>query len=94
MELTVSNFGATIVSLMVPDKYNKQVDVVIGLENPEEYTTKKYRDYNLFLGSSIGRYAGRISGGKLKIEGVEYQLYNENGVHLHLPPLYCDHCEG
>ncbi len=42
MKLVVSNYGATIVSLKVPDKYNKQVNVIVGLEHPKEYATKKY----------------------------------------------------
>lgn len=83
MKLIVSNYGATIVSLKVSDKHNEHINVVVGLDNQEEYINKKYLDHKLFLGSSIGRYAGRISGSKLKIEEIQYQIHNEKGVHLH-----------
>ena len=83
MELVVSNYGATIKSLKVLDNQNTSVNVAVGLEYEEDYITSEYQKQNLFLGSSIGRYAGRISGGKFTLDGIEYSLHNLNGVHLH-----------
>lgn len=83
MRLTVSNYGATMLSLEVPDKNNKLVHVVAGLANPRNYIEKPYNEVLLFLGSSIGRYAGRISGGQFKISDKVYKIDHQNGVHLH-----------
>lgn len=83
MELQVSNFGATIISLKVPNNLGTLTNVVVGLEQAEDYLTAPYTDVTLYLGSSIGRYAGRISNGKFEIEGKTYPIENTDGVHLH-----------
>lgn len=62
-ELCVTNFGARIVSLMVPDKYEEMRDVVLGFDD-----IRKYADYNNFpnnfYGAICGRYANRIKKGQ------------------------------
>ncbi|WP_299523495.1 aldose epimerase family protein [uncultured Lutibacter sp.] len=83
LELQVSNFGATIISLMVPDKNKELINVVIGLESAEDYIKPIYLEKGLYLGSSVGRYAGRISRGCFKINDEVYPIHHENGVHLH-----------
>lgn len=82
MELLVSNLGATIIAINVPDKNNELVNVVVGLE-PEAYTSEAYLNNCTYLGASIGRYAGRISKGEFQLNGATYPIYNEDGVHLH-----------
>jgi aldose 1-epimerase len=83
MELKVTNYGATIIGLKVPDKNNNFIDVVVGLAEGSNYVEKPYTDVMLFLGCTIGRYAGRISGGKFEVDGQSYPLKSTNGVHLH-----------
>ena len=83
LELTVVNYGATIQSLKVPDKNGKKINVVVGLQNPEDYSKDCYQKHNVFLGCSIGRYAGRISNGSFSIQNKVYNLPTENGIHLH-----------
>lgn len=83
MELEVSNYGATILSLKVPNKKGSFTNVVVGFDQAIDYLTVPYTDVPLFLGSSIGRYAGRISKGKFELDGKTYFLQNSNGVHLH-----------
>lgn len=83
MTLQVSNYGACIIGLSVPDKNGGSVDVVVGLPSALEYTKANYLKKNLCLGSSIGRYAGRISQKAIRIEGKTYPLYHNDGVHLH-----------
>ena len=75
LELQVSNLGATIISLMVPDKNKEFVNVVVGLESAEDYTKQFYIEKGLYLGSSIGRYAGRISRGSFKINNEVYPIH-------------------
>lgn len=86
MELEVCNFGATLMSLKVPNRENELVNVVVGLENPHDYERKEFHQHNLYLGSSIGRYAGRISKGSFQLNGKEFSLASKDGVHLHGGP--------
>jgi len=83
IELEISSLGATIMSLKVPDKRGELVNVVVGLSTVSDYLTEGYLKYGIYLGSIIGRHAGRISGGGVEIDGKKYPIYTENGVHLH-----------
>lgn len=82
MELLISNLGATIIALNVPNKTNELVNVVVGM-SPEEYMSNAYLSNCSYLGASIGRYAGRLSTGKFDLNENSYPIYNTNGVHLH-----------
>ena len=81
--MKVTNFGARIVALCVPDKDGNLVDVVLGYNALEEYETYGEK----FYGAAIGRYGNRIALGKFSIDSVEYQLPQNDGVnHLHGGP--------
>ena len=77
MEVCITNYGARVVSLVVPDKDGKPTDVVLGFDNIAQYadTLNSPSDY----GSSVGRYANRIKNGKFTLNGQEYQLKQNNG---------------
>lgn len=82
MEVCITNYGGRVVSLVVPDRDGKPTDVVLGFDNIAQYadTINTPTDY----GSSVGRYANRIKGGKFTLDGTEYQLkLNDNGNCLH-----------
>lgn len=83
MILQVSNFGATLISVEVPDKSNELVNVVVGIEKANNYTEDFYLKNDLYLSSTVGRYAGRISTGKFNVDGTDYPIFNVDGVHLH-----------
>ena len=83
LQLEVLNYGATLTSLKVPDHNGKQVDVVVGLAEPGNYLDRTYLDRKIYLGSTIGRYAGRIAGGMFSVNGEEYKLHQFDGAHLH-----------
>ncbi|MBK0369375.1 aldose epimerase family protein [Flavobacterium agrisoli] len=83
MKLTISTRGATIIRLQVPNSKQELIDVVVGLQNANRYLEEPYLSTPLYLGSSVGRYAGRISGGSFTIEGIAYPVEHTNGVHLH-----------
>jgi len=74
MEVCVTNYGARIVSVMVPDKNGTMQDVVLGFDNIDGYL---HNENN--FGAAIGRYGNRIAKGKFKLDGVEYQLTINNG---------------
>ena len=69
MEVCITNYGGRVVSLMVPDKNDSLVDVVLGFDNIAQYM-EKTTDY----GSSVGRYANRINLGKFTLNDSTYQL--------------------
>ena len=79
IEVAFSNYGQRLVSLMVPDKNGKMEDIVLG------YTTlKDYLTNSGYFGATIGRYGNRIAKGKFEIDGITYDLaQNNNGNHLH-----------
>ncbi|GAA4278081.1 galactose mutarotase [Aquimarina mytili] len=70
-------------SLEVPDKNGKLTNVVVGLDSLQDYINMSRNKVSKYLGASIGRYAGRISNGKIRVNDHNYILYNEKGVHLH-----------
>lgn len=79
MKATITEYGAALVSLWVPDKNGKFLDVVLGYDNPISY-----EENSGCLGGTIGRNSNRIKDAKLTIEGIEYQLdANDNGNNLH-----------
>lgn len=82
VEACITNYGGRVVSLMVPDKEGNFKDVVLGHDSIADYINI---DGN--FGALIGRYGNRINQGKFAIDGVEYQLPQNNYGHcLHGGP--------
>ena len=78
----ISQFGAILVKLCVPDKNGVLTDVVLGYDDLKEYETN-----GCFFGAIIGRNGNRIGGAKFSISGREYKLTaNENNNNLHSGP--------
>ena len=59
--VVLSNFGATIIQLNVPDRNGNIEDVVLGFDTDADYN--RDRDANPCFGSTIGRFANRIGKG-------------------------------
>lgn len=79
MEISIINYGATVVSLTAPDRNGKFEDVVLGYDSLEGYINDKS-----YFGSIVGRYGNRIGKGKFSIDGNNYQLtINDGENHLH-----------
>lgn len=74
-EITVTNYGAKIVSLIVPDKDGNLVDVVLGHPNIDDYINSQ----EPYFGAVCGRTANRIAKGEFTLDGVNYQLAVNNG---------------
>ena len=72
--MQVTNFGAKIVTLFVPDKEGNFKDIVFGYEN-----IKDYLDGDKYFGAVVGRYANRIAGGKFVLDGTEYHIPTNDG---------------
>lgn len=74
-ELTISNYGARIVSLMVHDKKGALVDVVTGHNTIDEFIHSE----EPYFGAICGRTGNRIAKGKFALDGKEYTLAINNG---------------
>lgn len=82
MVVKVSDYGATIVSIFVPDKSGKLEDVTFGYDN-----VSGYANGTQFFGATIGRYANRIARGTFTLDGKVYHLPINNGLNsLHGGP--------
>ena len=78
----VTDYGATLVKLFVPDKNGVLADVVLGHESPEHYRKQAF-----FFGATVGRSGNRIAGASFELNGKTWQLpTNENGNNLHSGP--------
>lgn len=81
LTMQVTNLGARVVTLWVPDKNGKYEDVVLGYETIDRYINNKGER---FLGPIVGRYANRIAKGQFELDETTYQLpINNNGQALH-----------
>jgi aldose 1-epimerase len=77
--LRMTDYGARIVSLDVPDRDGKLANVTLGFDRLEAYLK-----HTAYFGATVGRFAGRITKGKIALAGNEYSLSINNGPnHLH-----------
>lgn len=79
MKVAVTNYGAIVVSLFVPDRNGNVDDIVLGYETLDEYI-----ENSPYFGAIVGRYGNRIAKGKFELTGRVYQLaLNDGNNHLH-----------
>lgn len=79
LEVEVTNFGACILGIRVPDESGIKRDIMLGFDTLEEYC-----DNNSGFGAYIGRNANRIGGAKVTLGGMTYELEaNNKGNNLH-----------
>jgi aldose 1-epimerase len=71
----ITNYGARVVSLIVPDKNSNPTDVVLGYDSIGKYIHQP----DTYFGAIVGRYGNRIGQAKFKLNGKEYTLYKNNG---------------
>lgn len=74
-EICVTNFGAVVPAIMMPDRNGNFANVVLGHDSIENVINSP----EPFLGSTIGRYGNRIAKGKFLLDGKEYALAINNG---------------
>jgi aldose 1-epimerase len=78
-EAKITNYGAIVTSLKVPDRNGKFDDVVLGFKDFDSYLKN-----DPYFGAIVGRYGNRIAKGRFTLNGVEYKLATNNGEnHLH-----------
>ncbi|MEO5773593.1 MAG: aldose epimerase family protein [Sphingomicrobium sp.] len=72
----IITWGATLQSLIAPDRAGRRADVALGFAN-----AAAYEDHGSYFGASVGRFANRIADGRFSLDGKTYQLEkNNNGV--------------
>jgi aldose 1-epimerase len=77
--VTLTNYGAKIVSVFTPDKNGAMEDVVLGYKSIDEYVAG-----DAGQGAVVGPYANRIANGQFEIDGQVYQLpVNNHKACLH-----------
>ncbi len=86
MRVDITNYGATIVRLLVPDRNKQFGDVVLGYDTLAEYEAGQS-----YFGTVVGRCGNRIAGGTFTLDGVDYSLPTNNDpdgfpCHLHGGP--------
>ena len=79
LEVAITDFGGTVVSIKVPDRNGKLDDVILGYDSLEGYESG-----TAYLGATVGRYGNRIGGAKFSLDGKEFTLPKNDGAnHLH-----------
>lgn len=74
MVANLTNYGAILISLLVPDKNKKLTDVVLGFDKIEDYFVN-----TCYFGATIGRNSNRIKNASFKIDNIQYFLDKNNG---------------
>jgi len=83
VEISITNYGGTIVAIMVPDKEGKMANVIQAHDNINDCINSS----EPFLSTLIGRYGNRIAKGHFTMNGKDYSLAINNGPnHLHGGP--------
>jgi aldose 1-epimerase len=79
----LTNYGARLTRLLVPDGRGETLDVALGFDTIAEYKDHK----NLYFGATVGRVANRTANASFTLDGVEHVLASNDGVnHLHGGP--------
>ncbi len=74
MEIAVSDYGAVLVKVLIPDRDGNQQDVVLGYDD-----VAGYESGTLYFGAAVGRIANRIGGGTFELNGRTYALTQNDG---------------
>lgn len=75
IEARIITYGATLQSLIAPDRDGKRAEVTLGYDDVAAYESKPN-----FFGVTVGRYANRIAGGRFALDGRTYQLTQSDGA--------------
>jgi len=79
LKARISDLGATLINLWVPDKDGTLADVVLGFDDPQEYINS-----GTYFGCTVGRNANRIGKARFTLNGTEYVLdANDGDNNLH-----------
>ncbi|NGM66136.1 aldose epimerase family protein [Sphingobacterium sp. SGR-19] len=75
LRVTLTNYGARLVSLQVKDNKGKQTDVILGYDTADEFK----QNASNYYGAIVGRYGNRIGNASFTLNGTTYELEKNNG---------------
>lgn len=75
MVVKLITYGGILTEIRAPDRQGRLANVALGFDSLE-----KYEAGHPYFGAITGRYANRIDGGKFVLDGVEYQLFKQDGI--------------
>jgi aldose 1-epimerase len=79
LRVRLMDYGATLLSVEAPDRQGTMANITLGFPTLEGYLGR-----HPYFGSTVGRYANRIAGGRFTLDGQTYTLATNNGPnHLH-----------
>lgn len=79
--VSLTNYGARLVSIEAPDKNGVMADVILGFHDLSTYENPKNTTY---IGAIVGRYGNRIASGTFSIDGQSFHIpMNEKQTALH-----------
>ncbi len=79
LSVSITNYGAIITSIKVPDRNGITDDIVLGFDDPADYLKPEYLENCPYFGCIAGRFANRIAKGKFSLNGATWQLACNNG---------------
>lgn len=71
---TIIAWGAMLQSVVMPDRNGKRADIALGYDNMRDYLSKPQ-----YFGTTVGRFANRLAGGRFTLGGQQYQTPINNG---------------
>ena len=83
MSVVILNLGATVQSVIVPDKNGVPTDILLGYDD-----VASYENGTCYYGAVVGRYANRIGGARFVLDGKEYLLENSIGETNHVHGIF------
>ncbi|WP_343328588.1 aldose epimerase family protein [Polaribacter staleyi] len=84
IEVKISNYGATITSIIVPNDKGELENIACGFDTLDGYFGKDYVENSPYFGSTVGRYCSQIKDAKFSLNGKEYNLNancGDNNLH-------------
>jgi len=84
VEVKITNYGATITSILVPNKKGEIENIACGFDTLDGYFDKDYIENSPYFGGTIGRYCSQIKNAAFTLNGKQYQLSKncgENNLH-------------
>lgn len=79
LKASVMSWGATLLSVAMPDRDGRPSPITLSFDTPEEYEKK-----HAYLGSTVGRFANRVTRGSFTLDGKIHSLAaNDHSNHIH-----------
>ncbi|WP_010133966.1 aldose epimerase family protein [Ochrovirga pacifica] len=84
IEVKITNYGATITSLKVPNSKGDITNIACGFDTLEGYFSEEYKNNSPYFGCTVGRYCSQIKDAAFQLEGKKFQLAancGDNNLH-------------